>query len=161
MSLYAFGIDADATLNNCKIDVFIVGGAGGRGVDLLDGGTGRLGVGNDITIQASGLGASVELIDLPSTWDKSNRLVVGGMRLRGSITNIAHGSPNTTITAPSHGLQTGNQIAIGGAVGTNANSLTGTYHTITKVDDNTFTIPLAGSGTYTAGTGYIGEWITK
>jgi hypothetical protein len=153
------GIDADATLNNCTIDVLFV--AGGVGLDLLDGSTGRLGLGNNIIIQAAHLGTTSELIDLPSTWDKSNRIVAGGMRLRGSITNIVHGSPNTTITAPSHGLQTGDRIAIGGAVGTNANSATGTYHTITYVNSNTFTIPLNGSGSYTAGTGYFGEWITK
>ena len=158
------GIDAEATLNNCKIDVLIFGGAAGVGLDLLDTSTSRLGVGNSITIQATDLGASVELIDLPSTWDKSNRIVVGGMRIRGSITNIVHNSPNpttTTITAPSHGLQDNERIAIGGALGTNVNSATGIYHTIDYVDDNTFRITFSGSGTYTAGTGYIGEWITK
>jgi hypothetical protein len=156
------GIDAEATLNNCTIDVVIVGGAAGVGLDLLDVSTGRLGLGNDITLHASSLGAAVEFIDLPSTWDKSNRIVANGMRLRGSVTNIAHGSPVSVVTAPSHGLQTGDRIAIGGAVGTtNANSATGTYHTIEFVDSNTFTIPVVGSGTYTAGTGYIGEWITK
>jgi hypothetical protein len=158
------GIDADATLNNCKIDVLFVGG--GVGLDLHDlvesTSISRLGVANDIIIQASWLGPTSELIDLPPTWDKSNTIVANGMRIKGSVTNIVNGDPTTTITAPAHGLTGTALVAIGGALGgTNVNSAVGTYHTATVVDANTFTIQLVGSGGYTAGTGWWGEWITK
>jgi hypothetical protein len=80
----------------------------------------------------------------------------------GSITNVLNFYLNAKITAPAHGLSTGDRVAIGGAHGvTNVNSLTGQHYTVTVVDADRFTIPHYAFGIYTAGTGWWGEWIAK
>lgn len=69
----------------------------------------------------------------------------------GSISAIAVGS-TTTITAPNHGLKTGQVVTIAGAGGvSNVNG----NRTITVVDGNNFTFTgVTSSGTYTSG----GTW---
>lgn len=68
----------------------------------------------------------------------------------GTITAATNADP-IVITSAGHGLVTGNLVTIAGVLGnTNAN---GTW-VVTVIDDNTFSIPATGNGSYTSG----GTW---
>ncbi|MHB9119827.1 MAG: hypothetical protein ACYC2R_16385 [Burkholderiales bacterium] len=71
--------------------------------------------------------------------------------LAGAVKNASDADP-IVITSPSHGLQTGDRVIIAGVSGnTNAN---GTFPA-SVIDANTFSIPVAGNGTFT---GSAGAW---
>lgn len=70
--------------------------------------------------------------------------------LSGTVTNATNANP-IVITSTDHGLLTGDQITISDVVGNTAAN--GTF-TITRLDANTFSIPVTGNGNYTSG----GTW---
>ena len=130
-------------------------------LDLYTNSIDRLGIGNHIWLGTAG--TVTEAVNLPSTWNKSNRITVDGLRLRGSITGVTDAA-QAEITSTAHGLTNGDKIAIDGVRGDETvNSSPGTVHTVTVTGVNTFTIPVntSGSPMYTAGTGWWGEWETK
>jgi hypothetical protein len=67
--------------------------------------------------------------------------------LTGAITGATNANP-ISITAPNHGLVSTQSVTITGVLGNTAAN--GTF-TITKIDANTFTIPVTGNGAYTSG----------
>ncbi len=71
----------------------------------------------------------------------------------GAITGATNANP-TVITSTGHNLTTGTDITISGMVG--MTNLNGNVYSITKIDSNTFSVPVDGSaqGTYTSG----GTW---
>jgi hypothetical protein len=72
-------------------------------------------------------------------------------RHSGTITNATNATP-IAITSNNHGLTTGSYITIAGVTGNTAAN--GTF-TVTKVDNNTFTLDASvGNGSYTTG----GSW---
>lgn len=74
----------------------------------------------------------------------------------GSITNVSAANP-AVITSASHGLTTGARVTITGVTGTGAITNANTTAVATRIDDNTFSIPVDTSGgTYTSG----GTWNT-
>lgn len=79
-------------------------------------------------------------------------LLTGGMVFKdsGTITGATNANP-IVITCADHGLSTGTVVTITGVAGnTNAN---GTF-VVTRINANTFSIPVAGNGAYTSG----GTW---
>jgi hypothetical protein len=134
---------------------------GGTFVDLYTSSISRLGTGNNISLTTAG--NVTKAVNLPPTWDKSNRISVDGMKLRGSITNV---SDDTTaiITSPGHGLSDGDKIAIGGVLGaTGVNSAASATHTVDVTGTDTFTVPVDtdGGSTYVSGSGWWGDWEAK
>jgi hypothetical protein len=130
-------------------------------LDLYTNSTDRLGYGNSIAITTDG--SVTEAVNLAPTWNKSNRIVVDGLKLRGSITNVSAANP-AVVTSPGHGLANGDKIAIGGVGGeAGVNSAAGQVHTITKLTDDTFSVPVdtTGGASYTTGTGWWGDWESK
>jgi hypothetical protein len=71
--------------------------------------------------------------------------------LTGNITNATNVNP-IVITSANHGLATAQSVTITGVGGDTAAN--GTW-SITKIDANTFSIPVAGNGAYTGG----GTWV--
>jgi hypothetical protein len=121
----------------------------------------RIGTGNYMWLTTDG--AVPQKVNLPPAWDKSNRIVVNGLKLRGSITNVS-AAMQAVITSPGHGLANGDKIAIGDVGGETAvNSANGQLHTVSNVTTNTFTVPIDTSGgtSYVPGTGYWGNWVVK
>jgi hypothetical protein len=122
----------------------------------------RIGTGNYITI-TSAIGTVTKTVNLPPTWDKSNRISVDGFKLRGTITNVSSPNP-AVITSPGHGLANGDKVAIAEVGGETAiNSASSQVHTVSNVTSNTFTIPVntTGGSSYTPGTGFWGDWEAK
>lgn len=68
----------------------------------------------------------------------------------GSITNATNANP-VVVTSAGHGLSSGARVTIGGVLG---NTAANTTAVVTVIDSNTFSIPVAGNGSYTGG----GTW---
>lgn len=85
---------------------------------------------------------TVQVVD-----DQLNKRVLILAPLKTSVSGASNTNP-ITITAFNHGYQTGLSVVISGVGG---NTAANTTATITVVDSNTFTIPVAGNGTYTSG----------
>lgn len=64
-----------------------------------------------------------------------------------TITDATNASP-IVISAASHGFQTGDTIINGGVLG---NTAANGQFEITKIDDDSYSVPAAGNGAYTSG----------
>lgn len=72
----------------------------------------------------------------------------------GTITGVSIASP-AVITCAAHGLTTGARVTISGVTGTGAITNVNTTEVVTRIDANTFSIPVSTvGGTYTSG----GTW---
>jgi hypothetical protein len=120
-----------------------------------------IGGGNDISLTTAG--NVTKRINLPPTWDESNRIAVDGLRLRGSITGVSAANP-AVITSPGHGLAAGDKITIAGVVGEpGVNSAPGQVHSVSNVTTDTFTVPIdtTGGSSYESRTGWWGDWAAR
>ncbi len=150
-------------INYSVIDIHVYGGA--IALDLRNNdGSSRIGNRNTIRIRTPTSPAPpVRTLDLPASWTYStNDIEVNDIKVMRSITNVT-GTTTVTVTSVGHGLSTGEKIFIADVVGfVGANtpiSGTGTpsLWTITRVDDDTFTLNGAtGSESYATGTGWWG-----
>jgi hypothetical protein len=145
----------EAVITNCNFKRMNIG------VDLS---TGTLGERNTIQIKTDNVESNTvtDAIKLPATWNKSNRIEVNGLVIRGSITNASNDA-TMRMTSTAHGLLTNDKIGILGVRRTggtsNANTTFGVTKTITKIDDNVFELNgTAGQTGYVSGTGYWGVW---
>jgi hypothetical protein len=130
----------------------------GTFLDLYTSSMNRIGTGNYISLTTAN--NVTKAVNLPPTWDKSNRITVDGLKLRGSITNV---SDDTTavITSPGHGRADGDMIAIAGVLGeTGVNSAASSTHTVDVTGTDTFTVPVDtdGGSSYVSGSGWWGDW---
>lgn len=75
----------------------------------------------------------------------------------GSISGATNANPIVMTTPIAHGLATGTTVVISGVLGnTNAN---GTF-SVTQLSTTTFSIPIAGNGSYTSGGFWVAEPVT-
>jgi hypothetical protein len=121
-----------------------------------------IGPGNDIQLTTT-TGNVTKRVNLPPSWDDANTIVVDGMKLRGTITDVS-AAAQALITSPNHGLADGDEVAIQGVVGeTGVNSAIGTSHTVDVTSADTFTVPVdtTGGSSYMLGTGWWGDWEAK
>jgi hypothetical protein len=134
------------------------------GLDLeTDGGTGRLQTHNRIHIRTPNqlVLPLATMIDMPGgVVDASNIILWNNYRVGGGITGVSAENP-AKITCVNHGLVTNDLIVINDVAGTgntpNVNSWQ-TLRTVTKIDDNTFSVSVNTiGGTYTAGSGWWGK----
>jgi hypothetical protein len=122
----------------------------------------RLGTRNEIQLSTSPKTVT-KVVNLPPTWDESNKISVDGLRVRGSITDVSAAS-SAVITSPGHGLSNNDKISIVAVEGETAvNSASGQVHVVTYLTDDTFSIPVntTGGSSYVPGTGYWGNWEAK
>jgi hypothetical protein len=121
------------------------------------------GIGTGNYIQLTTAGTVAKAVNLPPTWDESNLITIDGLKLRGSITGVS-AAAQAVITSPGHGLADGDEIAIAGVRGQiTVNSGAGQVHTVDKLTDDTFSIPVDTSmgSAYESGTGWWGNWEAK
>lgn len=128
------------------------------------------GNGAALAIEGSGLGAILQMsvaatitgrkLAAGAAW-KAARLdladasgIKAGMHVYGesliAITGVTAGNP-TTITAPGHGLVAGDTVRINAVGGIDGLNNTVTARAVTVIDANTFTVPVASTGSYTSG----------
>jgi hypothetical protein len=103
------------------------------------------------------------VVNLPPSWDDTNKVSVDGLTVRGSITDVSAANP-TVITSPGHGLANSDKIAIVAVEGETAvNSTVGQVHVVSNITTDTFTVPVntTGGSSYVPGTGYWGNWEAK
>lgn len=75
-----------------------------------------------------------------------------------TITGATNANP-IVITCTGHGYQSGDTVTQASLGGTNTNAV-GTFYPITVIDANSYSIPVAGNGTYTSG-GTSQKYITR
>jgi hypothetical protein len=91
---------------------------------------GRLGPRNNIRLTAE-TGTVSRMINLPPTWDDTNTIIVDGLHVRGSITDVSAAN-SAVITSRGHGLSSDDKIAIAAVEGEAAvNSTSPQVHTVT------------------------------
>jgi len=85
----------------------------------------------------------------------STTFILVGCTATGSFSGAASSTVATLTTSAAHGLKTGRRVMIGGVQG--LSGANGTWPSIAVTSATTFTIGASGSGTYTAGTGVVGD----
>jgi hypothetical protein len=158
------GVDVPADfqlLADSKIHVHVNGVAGSLGVRLRKANnTSALAGANDIRINSPQYQNSgpTRIVELPTTWEPTNKIVVNGIRVKGIIASATAANPIVCTTVSAHGLASGtHQIFIGDGVGlTGLNTPLNTLTTVTQTSGTGFSIATAGTGTYSANTAWWG-----